>query len=218
MGCFPLNVQLGLILKMKKEFEDIQPLDPASYNGVEIKNLIIYAMLYMEEHAIEASLNNITVITYKLFPNSFAMESFPEYPDGVRVEKNLRHLREGSYLTGKNKHGYTLSDKARQSAATIKTLTKTPGAKNPTHMRRNEILLKETKESPAYGKFLADKANTITLSELCHILQATLDTPRKVLRDNLGLLQEMAKEYKDAPLVELLLYLEKNFKEYLNGK
>ena len=201
-----------------KDVENITSLAQDIYEGVELQKLILYTMFVLDENHIVPSMENIIVASFKLFPKSFEMEGFPQYPDGMRISKTVKYLHENYFLTGKKRHGYSMTDKARGAEKDIKALVKTYGIKNSMHMRRTEAMLNTMKKSPAYAKFMNEKPDTITESELCHILQGVSSTPRSQLRETMNILRDAAKDYKEALLLELLDYLENKFNNYLNGK
>lgn len=77
-----------------------------------------------------------------------------------------------------------------------------------------EGLIKETIISPAYKKFIAGELDSITESDLCYVLQGTMNTDREILRSTYYTLKDIAEEMANGMMVVFLNKLKEKFPEY----
>lgn len=201
---------------------EIDALPEETYHNLDIDRLIVYAMVYLEKKDIQLTLENIVVGAYKLFPYKFSLFGFPEYPDCARVEKSLWRSRgkERQWLGGKTRQGYSLTRRSYMIAEEVsKDLSNEKEiqiiVKESTHLRRWEKIVKELEKSSAYEKFKNKRGDSITESEFCYVLQATLDSPKKILNENLVTLKMIAQDLNYQEVGDFLDILEIKFYEFL---
>lgn len=208
---------------MNEAIKKIEAFDPATYEAVDLDSLVAYTTVVLEQLGVELSLENIIVGAFKLFPKSFSLLGYPEFPDATRVEKCLWRCRgkEKQWIGGKTPHGYLLTDKTRDVAAETGcqlSSTVVRKHKNVSRMRRKESLLKEVMTSPAYSKYISGEGESISQSEFCYLLQGTLDSSRETLRENLVSLKRLTGELQQGDILEFLNWLEQRFKNFLNDR
>lgn len=56
-----------------------------AYVPLDKDRLVLFAVNYLEERAIEPTFDKIVVATFRLFPKKFSLIGFPEYPDGRTI-------------------------------------------------------------------------------------------------------------------------------------
>ncbi|MHB8071465.1 MAG: hypothetical protein ACYDHF_05900 [Candidatus Cryosericum sp.] len=195
----------------------LKPYPVASYSTIDIDGLVVFAAVEAHDLGIPLSLENLIVVSFKLFPGRFALDGYPEYPDATRIEKSLwRSKGKKRWLEGKTRHGYVISDRARDVFKQVRhTLGQTPDAEpiRPTKLRRQESILRDAMTSMAYNKYTTGAKDTISWGDVCYLLQGTLDSPLEMLRANLALLTSMASETGEQDLAALLGWVEGSFEK-----
>jgi len=166
---------------------------------------------------------HIMVATFIFFREKFCILGFDFLTDGSRLAWSFWRLKKRALLVGNNSRGFALTDKGRkytQTETSVKLEMKAQDSKPLSHrrLRRMDGLIKETIEAPAYLKFFSDKKDSITTSDVCYVLQGTLNSPRHLLKSNLESLKDIAGEMEDEKVLEFLLWVEKRFSPYLTPK
>jgi len=208
----------------KDKIEKLKPFDPANYDSIDLDRLVIYTAVKLQELGVELSLENIIVGSFKLFPKKFSLVGYIEFPDATRVEKSLWRCKgkKRQWIGGKTPHGYQVTEKARiiatQTEAQLSNTNLQKRKKTASRTRRKESILKETTDSPAYKKYISNQGDSISESDLCYLLQGTLDSSRQVLKENLTSLKKFAKELEREKVVKFLGWLEIHYKSFLNSK
>lgn len=197
----------------------LHPLDDTRYQTVDLDHLVMYTVGEVEKLHVDLSFENIVAASYTLFPKKFSLLGFPCYPDSDRVMNCLNRCtrKHRQWLGGKSRHGFFLTIKSKQIIQQAEgflrgyTTAKT-GSKSQT--RRKESILAEVISSPAYLKFLNGKQETVTVADLCYVLQGTLDTSKETLKGNLNALLKFAEELKRDDVVNFAKWLEAKFASY----
>lgn len=212
---------------MNEVMKEIKTFDPDRYESVDLDSLVVYATVKLEQLGVDLSLENIVVGAFKLFPRSFSLSGYPEFPDATRVEKCLWRCRgkEKQWIGGKTPHGYLLTNKTREVAAQVSTQiegqlssTAIKKHKSTSRMRRKDSLLREIINSPAYAKYKSGEGESISRSDFCYLLQGTLDSSQETLRENLTSLKMITEELEQQDVLDFLNWLEQRFKNFLNDK
>ena len=124
------------------------------------------------------------------------------------------------WLIGKTSQGFAFTQRGRQELeAARKGALSESGPVNKTYSqtRRFEKLLAEVQASPAYTKYQRAEREKVTHSECCHVLQGTLDSDRRVLRNNFTKLREMAADVEQKEVMTFLDWLGQRFARFLEG-
>lgn len=208
---------------MDERIKKLKTFDTDRYNSIDLDRLVIYASVELEKLGIELSLENIIVGAFKLFPKKFSLVGYSEYPDATRVEKALWRCKGDNrqWIGGKTQHGYLIIDKTRNIASQIEkelsnsTIQK---HKNTARMRRKEGILKEVTNSPAYKKYITGQGENISEADFCYLLQGTLDSSRKTLKENLNSLKKFMNELEQDDILIFLDWLENHFKYFFINK
>ncbi|TKJ37572.1 hypothetical protein CEE37_13740 [candidate division LCP-89 bacterium B3_LCP] len=208
-------------MEVKTEIEKIEPLEPDKYEQIDLDRLVIFTVVTLETLGIELSLENIIVGAYKLFPKSFSLVGYPEYPDSTRVEKALWRCKGTSkkWIGGKTPHGYTLSDKTKIIYENTKAQLKNPifrKKKTTPKMRRKESIAREIRNSHAFTKYREGRAELITEADFCFFLQGTLDSSKEILRDNFIAIKRLSDELELEDISDFIVWIGQRFSSYLN--
>jgi len=206
---------------VSKILDELQPLPPEKYEGIDLDSLTIFVVGEMEGRKADISFENIVVGVFRFFPKKFSLLGYPLFPDSQRVHQVLRRCvyKDRQWLRGKFKHGFELTERGRQILQKTREAL-TGGMQQPKkvlpHTRRLERILDEVRRSPAYLKNVQGHRDSISEGECCHVLQGTLDSNRKVLLDNLRQLQTIANDLEQGDIVEFLKWLDDRFGAFLS--
>jgi len=205
----------------KEKIQKLEPFDYSSYEAIDLDRLVIYTTVNLQEIGVELSLENIIVGAFRLFPKKFSLFGYIEFPDATRVEKCLWRCKgkKRQWIGGKTPHGYQVTEKAKivatQTEGQLKNTDLDKRQKTASRTRRKESILKETTDSAAYTKYISNQGDSISESELCYLLQGTLDSSRQVLRENFASLKKFAEEFERDDIARFLSWLECRFKKFL---
>lgn len=205
-----------------KTLQGLKPFPPAKYQGMNLNRLVMIAVGKVEDAGLGLSFEHIVVAAFKLFPKKFSLLGYSRYPDAKRVHDSLWRCsyKDCQWLIGKTSQGFSLTQKGR---AELDLALQELGAGSATpkqtfsQTRRFEVLVAEVKASPAFQKFQNAQRDKVSESECCHVLQGTLDSDRRVLRDNLFRLKQIAVELKQSEMTEFMEWLESRFARALEG-
>lgn len=200
----------------------LKPYPSQLYQGMNLNWLVLVAVATVEESGIPLSFEHVVVAAFKLFPKKFSLLGYPEHPDAKRVHDALWRCayKNREWLIGKTSQGFSFTQRGRQELETARISLKAESSlvkKTYSQTRRFEKLLGEVQASPAYAKYNRDERDRVNDSECCHVLQGTLDSDRRVLRDNLTKLKQIAADLEQKDIVTFLRWLEQRFGRFLEG-
>jgi len=77
---------------------------------------VVYSVYFLENIGIEATFQRISVVAFKLFPESFSFLEFPEYPDSRVIRNCLWHCvhKSKQWLIGSDKTHYNTTEKGKE--------------------------------------------------------------------------------------------------------
>jgi hypothetical protein len=196
------------------------PIKEEKYMNVDLDHLMIYTMGQLYKLNIDLSFENGVVASFRFFPKKFALLGYPEYPDSDRVMNCLnRCVKPKHWLSGKPRQGFILNERSniyiKEAEDLISGLAQEK-SKAFSKTRRKELIFSEIVKSQAYTKYIKGQGSLITESEVCNLLQGTLDSDRKLLKDNLSSLKLFSKELERDEISEFLNWLGNRFRIFLN--
>ena len=172
-----------------------------------IDELLTFAAGQVEAAGEECTFERLVYECFSLFPAQFAMQRYPDWPDSVRVEKTWRRCRtDRGWITGSVQEGFRLTERGAQVAARVgralgKGEAPKPKASDTARAReRHEAMLKYVRRQPSFEKYRESPEGFAIRDpdDLRVLLNGTLETPRRVLRQNLRAYQNAAELYGDA--------------------
>lgn len=223
--------------EIKKRFWDgIVAINPYLYTEERLDKLVTFAIHKLTEGGMKATFEDVCVLVHKLFPEKFALTSWPEHPDLIRIDNTLRlDCQHSSFVTGNRVKGYRLTPLGKNTAEDIqrvlvagKTNTKGKRKKNSLQGQRRNIatrLIREAGQSGAFEKFTTGKVNEIRKFDVCDLLHGTLNTDEKVLKNNLIALSQYASdlepinEYHDlsSSVLKVLKFIDSKWEDLMNA-
>ncbi len=73
----------------KIKIKDLPKIDLNVYSMIALNNLVVYAVHYLQEHGVTATVEEIVSVCFRLFPQSFALKNYPRWPDSALVIRRL---------------------------------------------------------------------------------------------------------------------------------
>jgi len=203
----------------EKWHNQIKAFEAERYQNIDLDRLTVYAIKHLRDSGIEPTFENIVVTLYKMFPESFSLVGFSEYPDSNRVNRQLLHCRPKyrNYVIGNMRQGWLLTEKGLIVAQEAEKLLETPSMspmiqKRPTPISRERTkpirFVKEIMYSEAYKKYQQGLLDQIADIELCYVLHANLDTPTPILTKSLQKLKDYAKIVGNDGVVKFLEFVQ----------
>lgn len=179
------------------------------YKNIPKENLIAFSIYSVNKNGEVCSFERLVKECFTLFPKAFSFSRYPEWPDSLKLDRPLRTLREGGWIVGSSKTLFSLTKFGENVARETEQMLKGSGLiRKATHKPprgSDTALINLLKESNVFGRFLQDrKSFSITEMELRGLLQCTLETPLRVLKQNLQYSKNIANEYNESELVSFL--------------
>lgn len=204
----------------REKVENLQSIPHHKYENVGLDHLVMYTVAELERIGADLSFENVVVAALKLFPRKFSLPGFPRYPDGKRVHDSLFRCtyKDKKWLGGKTRQGFAITDRSRifiTEAQDLLSGETSEKAKTHSQTRRKELLLTELVSSPAYAKFTEGRGDLISESDLCYLLQGTLDSSPEILRQNLVSLKKFVEELERQDIAGFLDWLGERFAKFL---
>jgi hypothetical protein len=188
---------------------------PAKSISPPLDDLVIYCVAEILAGGEECTFERLVYECFTKFPESFGLSRYPEWPDSARVNKSwLRCRTDRGWLVGTVQEGFRLTP-AGEAIAGIVSNRLADGAAQPTARasgartrERYEALLRTIRSDELFRAF--EQTGTVDASEmeLRRLLGATLETPKRVLRQNLHAYRSAAEAYSDESALEFLLACE----------
>jgi hypothetical protein len=175
----------------------------ASYDKLPLDELLVHAVKRISDAGEDCTFERLVYECFSLFPRKFGFERYPQWPDSARVNKTwLRCRTDKGWIVGTVQEGFRLTPKGERAseAAAKKLLQETvPSPKRtPRPRERYEAALHQMHQSEVFRRFTADPvAFSLSEMELRNLLGCTLETPRRVLGQNLHYYLDAARQYGD---------------------
>ena len=154
------------------------------------------------------------------FPKTFSLFRYPQWPDSNKLYRPLRKLRERGLIIGSPKIGFLLTEHGKHQVARVRKMLEHQVELKPTPRilkGKERNFISYIKSSELYQRFEYDKFNfDLTEQELIDLLRATLETPKRVLRQNLAQYKKLVGEFGGSDLQEFLAVCETKMKSLLD--
>lgn len=178
------------------------------YKNIPLNHLILFSIYSVIESDEECTFERLANECFTLFPKVFSMSRYPQWPNTLKLDRPLRDLREQGLIIGSPKVSFSLTrfgeQIVRETAKVLKVGVKRK-ISYKVGRRANINWINFLKKSEAFQRFLKSKKKfSITEMELRNILRCTLETPFRIVKQNLQYSKNLAKEFKDQTLLEFL--------------
>ena len=184
-------------------------LPERQYEGIPKENLILFGIYSVTKSGEACSFERLVKECFTLFPKVFGFSRYPEWPDSLKFDRPVRTLRERGWVVGGSKTLFALTKFGEAIAKeTERALMGAGSVKGPPQERlrgADTAIIRSLKGSSAFRKFLLDReAFSITEMELRGLLRCTLETPVRVLKQNLQYSKNLANDYNEKELLDFL--------------
>jgi len=194
--------------------------DEEVYTKIEMQDLILFGIHSVSRNGEVCTFERLVAECFMRFPKIFAFRRFPEWPDSLKFDRPLRTLREKGLIVGGAKDYLSLTKFGEKKAIQTKENLEGRGnlnqRKKPSRERStDDRLITYLKETSQFKAFIVNPDNfSISEPEFRNILRCTLETPKRVLKQNLEYYKNLANSYNEKQLLEFLLLCER---EFING-
>lgn len=219
--------------------EDLLMLDSFKandYNSLSLTSLTAYSVFWLAQWGITTTLENISVMNQKLFPERFSMVGWAQFPDMNRTNRSVLQMRPKyrNFASSASDKGVFLNENGLQEAYSLIKKFGNPAFKN----KKDFSPILEINQTRKDGKrsrsvhpedvilrirnsrlFKLYKENIFFESEAIHLigLLGVYDhTPSKEKKRKLREFIDYTKEFDDKEVLDFLKLVENKFDRYLN--
>lgn len=195
---------------MKKNHpKNITPYNEEPYKGIQINYLVVFGISSILAKGEKCTFEKLVAECFNLFPKVFSLVRYPQWPDSLKFDRPLRTLREKGLIVGNPKGLFFLTKFGEKIAKdTAKILRAGVFKKSPSYRTKRDAeinLITSLKNSGVFQKFLKNKEGfLITAMEIRNLLHCTLETPLRIVKQNLIYAKNLAKELNEKLLFEFL--------------
>lgn len=192
--------------------------DEKIYTSVGLENLVLYGIYLVSERGENCTFEKLVAECFYRFPKVFAFKRYPEWPDSLKFDRPLRKLREKGMIVGIIKDSFSLTKFGEQLAIETENILKKINIglykkrKDSQERSIEDRLIAYIKDGDSFKKYINNPSNfTISEPEFRKLLRCTLETPLRVIKQNLEYYKKLANSYKEEELFNFLLSCEKQF-------
>ena len=117
----------------KIKVKDLPKIKLDVYSMIALNNLVVFAVQFLQEHGVTATVEEVVSVCFRLFPQSFALKNYPRWPDSALVIRRLNDGREKGNIKDNSMDGFALKYRGQQLA---KRVAKALGLVQPTPVQR----------------------------------------------------------------------------------
>jgi hypothetical protein len=196
------------------DYCEVNALPEEKYKSIPKENLILFGIYSVTKNGEVCSFERLVKECFTLFPKAFAFSRYPEWPDSLKFDRQMRTLRERGWIVGGAKTTISLTkfgEKIAEETERMLAGSKLTREANQKPLRgADTALIHSLKESAAFRRFLRDRKKlSITEMELRALLRCTLETPPRILKQNLQYSKNLARDYDERELLDFLEACEK---------
>jgi len=227
-----INVTDQSLIRHEKDLVKIAAKDKALYRDESLAALTVYSLLWLHQWQLRRTIEAVSVLSWRLFPDKFGMVGWPEYPDAFRTNRSLLQCQPKyrNWLSGAASTGFSLNERgldiARQLLAKLGPPSTTSGEEAglrsldtvaPQSARPRSVEpkreLDRARKSRLFEKW---KAQVMSERDLIHVhsLLGIFDhTPAKVRNKKMKDLERSAEDVRDAEMTAFLADVRAQFPE-----
>jgi len=191
---------------------------PEIYEKIRIQNLIIFAIHSILRNYETCTYERLVAECFQNFPKVFGFKRYPMWPDSLKFDRPLRTLRKKSLIVGSVRNHFELTDfggKIAEETERILIGSQTSTLLKKTRSQGRSVddkLIEYLRQSESFKKFLTNPVNfTMSESEFRSLLRCTLETPERVLKQNLDYYKKVAVSYNEKQILNFLLVCENRY-------
>jgi hypothetical protein len=221
-----------LTVRSEKDLSKVAAKPAELYEDVPLVFLTAYSLFWLHEWKIRRTIEAISVLNWRLFPQKFAMVGFDEYPDAFRTNRSLLQMQPKyrNLLTGAAVKGFSLNERGMEKARELvrafgapitgtgvvlgdtKKVEASAPKVQPARSIEPEHEVARVKDSKLFGKW--KQGSGMTDRDLIHVhalLRIFDHTPGPVRLRAMKDLEEAAGKVKDEEVIKFLGDVRKTF-------
>jgi len=107
-----------IIITHEKDLAEIAPKDSQLYQETSLAALTTYSLFWLHHWQLRRTIEAVSVLNWRLFPDKFGMVGWPEYPDAFRTNRSLLQgqPKYRNWLTGSASKGFSLNERGLEVA------------------------------------------------------------------------------------------------------
>lgn len=193
--------------------------NPKIYKEFPIDDLTIYAISNIFKNRDEFTVERLISECFTLFPEKFGLTRYRQWPDYNRIRLSLSRCKNKGWVVGNAKSGFKITkfgeDKANRVCLQLKTEEKLPEEKvKKEHYIDSrgkwESMIRYFKSNNIFHKYLKEREMLdLTENDIRSILLCTLETPIRILRQNLINALEISDQLNEREISNFLLFCAK---------
>ncbi len=186
------------------------------YSKVKIQNLIAFGVYSVIENGEICTYERLVAECFSNFPKVFGFKRYPQWPDSLKFDRPLRILREEGLIIGSVRDRFELTEfgreKAKETGAILGRTYITTNKKTRTIGRSvDDRLIEKVIDSDPFKRFIRNPEDfAISESEFRSLLRCTLETPKRILKQNLKYYKNVAEFYNEERVLDFLTTCENN--------
>ena len=192
----------------RKKSTNLNKFDEKVYKNIQKSHLILFGLYSVVTKKEECTSERLVKECFTIFPKVFGMSRYPKWPDTLKFDRDLRKLREQGLITGYLRISFSLTKFGERLAKETEEFLKKGIKKRTTYTTKRGAdinWINYLKKSQSFQGFLKNgKKFSITEMEFRNLLRCTLETPPRIIKQNLLYSKNLAKEFKEKELVKFL--------------
>src|SRR5438477_4784411 len=106
------------LVRHEKDLAQIASKDPALYKETSLAALTVYSLFWLHQWQLRRTIEAVSVLNWRLFPDKFGMVGWSEYPDAFRTNRSLLQgqPKYRNWLTGAASKGFSLNERGLEVA------------------------------------------------------------------------------------------------------
>lgn len=221
-----------MTMESERDLLTVRPVAPPRYEHEQLAALTVYSIHWLRQWRLRPTVEAITVLNHRLFPDRFGMDLFPEFPDANRTLRSLLQCgpKYRGWLSGSNRRGYAITPAGQELAKELLRRVGYPQVGNVRLGEATEAPRQRTTQRKERPRDLDFKAEVTKLRasrlferwseaplqerDLIHVYSAlgVFDhTPAHAKRRKLQDLKDSAKKADDSDIERLLESVEMTF-------
>lgn len=195
------------------------------YTKVAVQNLMTFGVYSVIQNKETCTFERLVAECFFLFPKVFGLKRYPEWPDTLKFDRATRSLRERGLIIGgiggKQSPGeITLTELGKKIARQTEEVLNSKMPFHQSNIKKSSFtvrsiddkLIEYLKENLHFKKYLNNpKVFTISEPDFRNILRCTLETPMRVVKQNLEYFKQLARSYNEKQIMDFLFFCDQNF-------
>lgn len=103
----------------KIKIKNLPKIELDVYSKISLNKLVVYAVQYLQEQGVTATVEEIVSVCFRLFPHSFSLKHYPRWPDSALVIRRLNNGREKGNIKGTASDGFSMKYKGKLLAKRV---------------------------------------------------------------------------------------------------